>query len=134
VSSTTKVSKIPQPLQVTFDPQTRVLGVNIGQTCLALIAVVESVVVGEQIAAWRIVETIPLHASGSIATYKKTVIEHLSIQPKNSKGKSYENYEEELSMALEDELNPRVRVKLCLRGNHEHCGDYTEADSEYFFL
>jgi hypothetical protein len=29
------------------------------------------------------------------------------------------------------QANPRVRVKLCLRAEHDHCGDYTDADSKY---
>lgn len=134
IAATTKVSKIPAPLQVTFDPQTKILGVNVGQTCLSLIAVVESVVHGDTpMAAWRIVETIPLHASGSAATFKQTKIEHLNTVRRNNVGRSLGD-EEELTMALEDDpLNPRVRVKLCLRVNHEHCGDYTEADSKRFF-
>lgn len=132
ITATTKVSKIPAPLQVTFDPQTKILGVNIGQTCLALIAVVESVIHGDTpMAAWRIVETIPLQASGSSATFKQTKIEHLNTMRRNNVGRSL-NDEEDMPMALEDDLNPRVRVKLCLRVNHEHCGDYTEADSKQY--
>lgn len=35
------------------------------------------------------------------------------------------------SLALEDDNSPTVRVKLCLRSNHEHCGEYTDAESKF---
>lgn len=30
-----------------------------------------------------------------------------------------------------DELNPRIRLKLCLQLNQDVCTEYTEAESEY---
>lgn len=27
-----------------------------------------------------------------------------------------------------DEYSPRVRVKLCLRTHHDHCGEFVEAE------
>lgn len=109
------------------------LGVNIGQTCLALIAVVETVVTNDIHAPeWRIVDQIPLHASGSQTTFKESIVENIQIpRRRNNVARSLED-EEDFTMALEDEqMSPRVRVKLCLRGNPEHCGDYTVAESKF---
>lgn len=40
--------------------------------------------------------------------------------------------EDDMPMALNaDDMQTKVRVKLCLKNNHEHCGEYTEAKSEY---
>lgn len=127
---TTKVDKIPPPLHVTFDPSSRTLGINVGATCLALIAIVESVINGDTpMAAWQIVETIQMPASGSSPTHKETVIEHL-VTARRSSARSLGIADDDFP-PLEDDLNPRVRVKLCLRANHEHCGEYTEAESKY---
>lgn len=132
ITRTTKVSKIPTALQVTYDPSTKMLGVNVGQTCLALIAVVETVVQGDtHIPEWHIVDQIPLHASGSTSTYKESIVENIILPRRSSSvARSLED-EEDFTMALEDDSTPRVRVKLCLRGNPEHCGDYTVAESEF---
>lgn len=132
ITRTTKVSKIPSALHVTYDPTTRMLGVNVGQTCLALIAVVESVVHADSpMAEWQIVDTIPLQVSGSASTFKESVIDNVVTARRSSVARSLED-EEDFTMALEDDNNPRVRVKLCLRGNPEHCGDYTVAESKHF--
>lgn len=131
ITKTTKVSKIPVALHVSYDPSTKTLGVNIGQTCLALIAVVETVIHNEIHAPeWRIIDQIPLHASGSTSTYKESIVENIEIpRRRNNVARSLED-EEDFTMALEDEQSPRVRVKLCLRGNPEHCGDYITAESK----
>lgn len=129
ITKTTKVSKIPSALQVTYDPTTKMLGVNIGQTCLALIAVVETVIHGDtHMPEWHIVDQIQLQASGSMSTFKESMVENI-IMPRRSSSvaRSLED-EEDFTMALEDDSTPRVRVKLCLRGNPEHCGDYTVAE------
>lgn len=82
-------------------------------------------------ASWQKVELIQLQVSGSSTTYKEAVIENLiAARSRSSVARSLGD-EEDMTMALEDELNPRVRVKLCLRLNHEHCGDYTEAESMF---
>lgn len=129
IATTTKVNKIPIPSHVTFDPDTRILTVNVDATCLALIAVVESVVNGDTpMAAWQIIETIPLSVSGNGPTHKEAVIENL-VTARRSSARSLGD--DDLAAPLEDELNPRVRVKLCLRVDHEHCGEYTEADSKF---
>lgn len=136
IATTTKVSKIPPPLHVTFDPNSRVLAINVGATCLSVIAIVESVVNGDTLQpAWQIVDTIPLQVSGNAPTYKETVIEHLVTPRRSTSGRSLGAgggmpSDDDLPLALSDELQPKVRVKLCLRQNHEHCGDYTEAKSK----
>uniref|UniRef100_T1GFV7 Uncharacterized protein n=1 Tax=Megaselia scalaris TaxID=36166 RepID=T1GFV7_MEGSC len=113
ILTTTKVSKIPPPLQVTFDPNSKTLGINVGATCLALIAVVESMDNNEVAGpAWKILETFNLQVSGNGATFKETKHGHT----------------EDITMALEGENSPTLRVKLCLRSSHEHCGDYTDAE------
>lgn len=133
ITRTTKVSKIPKALQVTFDPMTKILGVDVGSTCLALIAVVESVVHEDAYKPeWRIVKQIPLHASGSSATHEKSFVENIQIPRSRNAARSLEhNEDEDLTMALEDDPIPNVRVKLCLKGNPEYCGDYTVAESKF---
>jgi echinoid len=128
IATTTKVNKISPPLHATFDPTTRVLGINVAATCLALIAVVESVIYGNTpMAAWQVVDTVTLQVSGSVPIYKESVIDEL-VKARKSSARTYGD--NDLPFAFEDELNPRVRVKLCLKGNHEHCSDYTEAESK----
>lgn len=132
ITKTTKVNKIPSALQVTYDPSTKMLGVNVGQTCLALIAVVETVVHGDtHVPEWHIVDQIPLHASGSAPSYKESVVENIIVPRQSSSVARSLAEEEDFTMALEDDSTPRVRVKLCLRGNPEHCGDYTVAESKF---
>lgn len=135
ITKTTKVSKIPSALHVSYDPMTHMLGVNVGQTCLALVAVVETVLHGDtHIPEWHIIDQIPLHASGSTPTYKESKVDNIIIPKRSSSvARSLED-EEDFTMALEDDSTPRVRVKLCLRGNPEHCGDYTVAESKLFSM
>lgn len=131
IMTTTKVDKIPPPLHVTFDPASRTLAINIGPTCLSLIAMVESVINGDTpMAAWQIVETVQMGGSGHSPTQKKTIIEHL-VTARRSSARSLGTTVDNDFPPLEDELNPRVRVKLCLLANHEHCGEYTEAESKF---
>ncbi|XP_077286250.1 hemicentin protein echinoid isoform X2 [Arctopsyche grandis] len=132
IATTTKVDKIPSPDHVTFDPSTRTLSLNVGSTCLALVGVVESLVNGHTtMATWQVVETIPLHVSGNGPTYKEAVIDLMA--PSNRMGRNGgrslgDEINDNPGVPQVDELNPRVRVKLCLRVNHEHCGEYTEAE------
>lgn len=137
IATTTKVDKIPSPDQVTFDPSTRTLSLNVGSTCLALVGVVESLVNGHTtMATWQVVETIPLHISGNGPTYKETIIDLMAQSNRmgRNSGRSLgDEINDNPGVPQVDELNPRVRVKLCLRVNHEHCGEYTEAESEYFY-
>lgn len=130
IMTTTKVDKIPTPEHVTFDPASRTLGVNVGPTCLSLIAIVESVINGNTAQAeWQIVETVPISANGNTATHKETIIEHL-VTARRSSARSLGVSDDEFQ-TFEDDIDPRVRVKLCLKANHEHCGDYADAESKF---
>lgn len=127
---TTKVATIPPPLLVTFDPATRSLGIDVAPTCLALNAIVESVINGDtSLAAWQNVATIPIVGTGQTQTHREAVIEYLQTA-RMSSARSLSVPGEDFP-PLEDDLNPRVRVKLCLKVNNEHCGEYAEAESEY---
>lgn len=131
----TKVAHVPQPLEVSFDPASRSLGINVDATCLSLIAIAESMInENTPLVAWQIVETFPIVASGSRQTHRDTVIEHLVVARRSSvrslsipaDGFAAPPLEEE----EEIEMRPRVRVKLCLNENHELCGEYTEAEGK----
>uniref|UniRef100_A0A8W7NY41 Uncharacterized protein n=1 Tax=Anopheles coluzzii TaxID=1518534 RepID=A0A8W7NY41_ANOCL len=127
VATTTKISKIPVPLHVGFDPDTKQLGLNIGATCLALIAVVETIGFHESpIATWQVVQSIPLAVSGNGPTYKEQVLENM-YSARRSSGRSMAS-DDDFPMALEEEIPPKVRVKLCLKSSHEYCGDYMDAE------
>lgn len=131
ITKTTKVSKIPSPLRASYDPSTKMLGINVGQTCLALNAVVETLMHAEtHVPEWHIVGQIPLQASGNAPTFKESMVENILMPKRGSSARSMDD-DEDFTMALEDESMPRVRVKLCLRGNPEHCGEYIGADSKY---
>lgn len=133
IMTTTKVDKIPTPEHVTFDPSSRTLGVNVGPTCLSLIAIVESVINGNTAQAeWQIAATVAISANGNTATHKETIIEQL-VTARRSSSRSLAMPDDEFQ-PFEDDLNPRVRVKLCLKANHEHCGDYAEAESKFYSI
>ncbi|XP_052864255.1 hemicentin-2-like [Anopheles cruzii] len=128
VATTTKISKIPVPLHVGFDPDTKQLGVSVGATCLALNAVVETIGFHESpIATWQIVRSIPLAVSGNGPTYEEQVLEDMYPARRASSGRSMVN-DDDFPMALEEEIPPKVRVKLCLKSSHEYCGDYMDAE------
>ncbi|KAH8248908.1 hypothetical protein KR032_004229, partial [Drosophila birchii] len=141
VLATTKVSKIPPPLHVSYDPNSHVLGINVAATCLSLIAVVESLVTRDAtVPMWEIVETLQLPSSGSETTFKEAVINHMSrpahYTTATTSGRSLgvggvgTHLGEDRTMALAETAGPGpvVRVKLCLRSNHEHCGAYANAE------
>ncbi|SPP78968.1 blast:Hemicentin-1 [Drosophila guanche] len=135
VLATTKVSKIPPPLHVSYDPNSHVLGINVAATCLSLIAVVESLVTREAtVPMWEIVETLTLLPSGSETTFKEAVINHMArtahYTTATSSGRNGAHLGEDRTMALAETAGPGpvVRVKLCLRSNHEHCGAYANAE------
>ncbi|XP_049302796.1 hemicentin-2 [Bactrocera dorsalis] len=130
VLATTKVSKIPPPLHVTYDPNSHVLGINVAATCLSLIAIVESLVNRETpMATWEIVDTVTLLPSGSEATFKEAVINHIPQTTHYSASGRTLGHAEDITLALaETAQGPTVRVKLCLRTNHDHCGQYANAE------
>ncbi|XP_032584885.1 hemicentin-2 isoform X2 [Drosophila mojavensis] len=139
VLATTKVSKIPPPLHVSYDPNSHVLGINVAATCLSLIAVVESLVTRDAtVPMWEIVETLTLLPSGSETTFKEAVINQIArtahyttaTTSGRSLGPGNGHHGEDRTMALAETAGPGpvVRVKLCLLANHEHCGAYANAE------
>lgn len=126
----TKVDKIPPPAHVTFDPSSKTLGINVGPTCLSLLAIVESIINADTDPGWIIFETIPISASGTGPTHMDAVIEHLASGRRSSARSLSVQDGDFVGIKEEEDTEPRVRVKLCLRANHEHCGDYTEAESK----
>ncbi|XP_067623295.1 neural cell adhesion molecule 1 [Eurosta solidaginis] len=128
--ATTKVSKIPPPLHVTYDPDSHILGINVAATCLSLIAVVESLVNrASPVATWEIVDTVTLLPSGTEATFKESVINHIPQTTHYSASGRTLGHAEDVTLALaETAQGPTMRVKLCLRTNHEHCGQYANAE------
>jgi echinoid len=106
------------------------LGVSVDPTCLALVAIVESVINGNTpMAAWQVIDQVPLTVSGNSATYKEFVIDDMTPARRSS---ARSLGDDELPPALDDELNLRVRVKLCLKSNVEHCSDYKDAISKFY--
>lgn len=129
------MDRIPEPQHVTFDPTSHTLSVNVGATCLQLVALVEaSVDNSDSPTSWRLVETIPI-PTGPSATRKEATLMSLVWHggQQTSVGRSLGDDDgpvERPAMATH-QANPRVRVKLCLRAEHDHCSDYTDADSKY---
>ncbi|XP_058789881.1 hemicentin-1 isoform X2 [Phymastichus coffea] len=105
VTSTTAVAKIPSPLRVSYDPEGGTLGINVGPTCLALVASIEKSDSGSD-NTWRIVEDWPLEVLGGASTQREDVLQD--------------------SAASSSE--PRIRVRLCLKADRQKCGDYLEAE------
>ncbi|XP_075150906.1 friend of echinoid [Haematobia irritans] len=133
VQATTKVSKIPPPLHVTYDPNSHVVGINIAATCLSLIAIVESLVNRESpMATWEIVDTVALLPSGNEATFRETTINHIAQRAHYtiSGHRTSVGHAEDMTLALAEnkQASPAVRVKLCLHSNHDHCGEYANAE------
>uniref|UniRef100_A0A1I8PZM6 Uncharacterized protein n=1 Tax=Stomoxys calcitrans TaxID=35570 RepID=A0A1I8PZM6_STOCA len=133
VQATTKVSKIPPPLHVTYDPNSHVVGINIAATCLSLIAIVESLVNRESpMATWEVVDNISLLPSGKEATFRETTINHIVQRPHYSISghRTAVGHAEDMTLALAEnkQASPAVRVKLCLHSNRDHCGEYANAE------
>ncbi|GBP64765.1 Basement membrane-specific heparan sulfate proteoglycan core protein [Eumeta japonica] len=124
VTVTTKVDRIPAPEQVTYEPSSRTVAFSVSPTCLTLVGVAETLLDGRSSAAsWQVVDTIPLRLSGTEPSAHEAVIDHVpSKAGRTNNGRALND------LPLLDELNPRVRLKLCLRVNQDHCSDYTEAE------
>ncbi|XP_050086076.1 uncharacterized protein LOC126571536 [Anopheles aquasalis] len=128
VATTTKISKIPTPLHVGFDPDTKRIGIRVGATCLPLIAVVETI--GSQkslIASWQVVQSIPLTVSGNGPMFMEQVLATMYSERHSSSDRSMTN-DDEFPMSLEEEIGCKIRVKLCLNPSHEYCGAYMDAE------
>ncbi|KAL6268497.1 hypothetical protein P5V15_001630 [Pogonomyrmex californicus] len=105
VSATTAVAKIPTPLRVSFDPESSTLAINVGATCLALVAFIEKFDGGSD-SSWRIVDEWPLEVLGSAPTQREGILD----DPEAA------------------ESEPRLRVRLCLKADRQKCGEYAEAE------
>lgn len=126
-------------MEVTFDPESRTIGIKVDATCLSLVAVVESVVNMDTTSpSWQIIENIPLKVSGSGVTYREAVLEQfntiVTARMSSARSLGHEDVIHYNNGFLGDDLNPKVRVKLCLRTNTEHCGEYRDAESKLFVM
>lgn len=112
------------PQRVAYDPASHTLSINIPSTCLPLVAVVESINNDNlPIPSWQVVDTLPLPVSGLMPSYKEANLDLVD-------GHSGRSLVDE-PIGVNDEIDPRVRVRFCLRTHHEHCGDYAEAERKY---
>jgi echinoid protein len=135
VAAITKVDRIPQPQHVTFDPASRTLSINVGATCLNLVARVEASMDGsDDPAAWREVETIPIQGGPSSTRKEATLtslVWHGDQQTPVDRSMEDDDGPGERPAMPTHQANPRVRVKLCLHAENDHCGDYTDAESKF---
>ncbi|XP_026751978.2 hemicentin-1-like isoform X1 [Galleria mellonella] len=121
ITVTTKVDKIAAPEQVTYDPSTRTIAFSVGPTCLSLIGVAEGLNSIGGAAGWQVVDTVPLHLSGAVATVQEAPLEIPNKQStRTMPGRHIDT--------PYDDMNPHIRLKLCLKVNQEVCSEYTEAD------
>ncbi|XP_063822474.1 hemicentin-2 [Ostrinia nubilalis] len=120
ITVTTKVDRIPAPEQVTYDPSTKTVAFSVSPTCLALMGVAEGLGGVAGSAGWQVVDTMPLRLSGSTPMLQESVLEI-----PNKPGRKSSRHMNDPPL---DELNPRIRVKLCLQVNQEFCSEYTEAE------
>ncbi|XP_043266928.1 hemicentin-1 isoform X2 [Venturia canescens] len=104
VTETTAVAKIPTPLRVTYDPESGNLAINVGATCLALVALIERSEDGSP-DAWKIIENWHLEVLGSAPTQREAPLDRRDIS----------------------DINSRIRVRLCLKLDRQKCGEYAEA-------
>lgn len=121
VTATTAVAKIPAPLRVSYDPESGMLAIGVGATCLSLVASIEkldgppssSSSSVDESSQWRILDEWPLEVLGSAPTQREGVLD----DPESV-----------------DANEPRLRVRLCLKADRQKCGEYGEAKSEYILL
>lgn len=117
----TRVDRIPMPQRVAFDKNSNTISLNIPPTCLPLIALVETMSnENVPITAWQVVDTLELQVSGLGMTYKEKVLD-MGI---GFKGRSLSDE----PIGMDEDLNPKVRVKLCLQTHPEHCGEFVDAE------
>lgn len=129
ITVSTRVDRIPLPEKVTYDPSSHALSIIVPITCLPLVAVVESISHENMpIPAWQVLDTLPLEVSGLMPTYREANLDQLIAR--NYRGKSIIDEQ----IGLDDEYQSRVRVKLCLGTHLEHCGEFLEAEREYFTI
>ncbi|XP_068632298.1 B-cell receptor CD22-like [Battus philenor] len=112
ITVTTKVNKILPPEQLTYDPSTRAVVFSVGATCLGLVAMAEGL---GRTGGWQIVETIPLSVSGVSSSVQRGVLAGPGPAGGGAPGAM-------------DELNPRLRLRLCMLHKQDVCSEYVEAD------
>lgn len=105
ITATTAVAKIPSPERVSYDPEGSTLAINVGPTCLALVALIEKSDSGSD-NTWRMVESWTLETRGRQATQRESILD----DPHASSSE------------------PRIRVRLCLKEDTTKCGEYVEAE------
>lgn len=130
IGASTLVDRIPQPHRVAYNPNSHTLSINIPATCLPLVAVVETNNPDTMpITTWQVIDTLPLQTSGNFPTYKDANLDQLSSR--NYKGAGRSLVDEPIG--VNDNFQTRVRVKLCLRTGHQHCGEPLDAECKYNF-
>jgi len=97
-TASTKVDRVPAPLRVSYNPESRDLYLNLPSTCLQLQAYVEAESGGD----WQRVDTL-LITPGAVDAF--------TVLPK--------------ALLLG---SPRVRVRLCLQSNSDRCGEFIAAE------
>ncbi|XP_014362563.2 hemicentin-2 [Papilio machaon] len=117
ITVTTKVNKILPPEQLTYDPSTRAVVFSVGPTCLGLVAVAEGL---GRSGGWQVVETIPLSVSGVSSSVQRGTLAGAG-PPGLGLGPA-------ASAPAMDDLNPRLRLRLCLLHKQDVCSEYVEAD------
>ncbi|XP_043801693.1 hemicentin-2 isoform X3 [Apis laboriosa] len=110
VTATTAVARIPAPLRVSYDPESGMLAIGVGATCLSLVASIEKLdgpsTASVDESQWRILDEWPLEVLGSAPTQREGVLD----DPESL-----------------DANEPRLRVRLCLKADRQKCGEYGEA-------
>lgn len=112
VTATTAVAKIPTPLRVSYDPESGMLAISVGATCLSLVSSIEKFdgpSTSTDETQWRILDEWPLEVLGSAPTQREGVLDDPEIA----------------------DAEPRLRARLCLKADRQKCGDYALAESEY---
>lgn len=126
----TRVDRIPVPHRVAYDRASHTLSINVPATCLPLTAIVETVInENHPITAWQVIDTLDLQVSGLVPTYKEKSLDQMGSRSDRAMGRSFDE-----PIAVNDDYNPRVRVKLCLQTHPEHCGEFVEAECKYSSL
>ncbi|XP_012271352.1 contactin-5 isoform X2 [Orussus abietinus] len=103
VTATTGIAKIPAPMRASYDPESGILVVNVGTTCLALVASIERADGSDD--SWKIVDEWPLEGLGGAPTPREGI---LDVDGSDSE--------------------PRIRVRLCLKADRQKCGEYTDTE------
>ncbi|XP_048524239.1 contactin-2 [Dendroctonus ponderosae] len=126
IRATTRVDRIPMPQRVAYDKSANTISINVPATCLPLMAIIESISNDNHpVTAWQVIDTLPLQVSGLVPTSREKSLDKMMTR---SFGNARSLVDEPIGM---DEYSPRVRVKLCLRTHHDHCGEFVEAELGY---